>query len=212
MATAQLAPAQWRSSRQIRRGDLSAASSTTDCRSWISQNKNSGDAWESPKARRSASGEGPSKRASKRGSSSVGPARRSTEPRPTQNPRSLARLHRSIDEFGLPCPGTALDHDGASGPRAHLLKPTFDDGELCLAASKGQGVLGHVRSRISSEVVAATGALGAAWPRPPVGSAITLTATPSVASERNPDVVAAHVAPLCSMRQPAFAGSSLRTA
>ena len=155
-------PHNWRPPSGDRRGrsgagDLRAASSSTDSRSWISQNKNSGDAWESSKARRSASGERAlEERVEERLKFGWTCRVRLDHATTDAKPQVTGQLHRRIDEFGLPRPGTAFDHDGSSSSRAHLVKSTFNNGHLCVAASKGKGLQGHVTSPTRSESVVAT--------------------------------------------------------
>jgi hypothetical protein len=77
--------------------------------------------------------------------------------RPTTDAKSqgCCQFRRSIDELGLARPGAAFDHDGPSGSRSHLVKPTFDNGQLCLAASKGKRLLGHGTARNGYDSVVA---------------------------------------------------------
>ena len=74
-----------------------------DCTSWRSQNKNSGEAWTSLSARRSASGGSPSNNASNRAPSSI-TRPGSAAPRPTRNESSPAIDTHSSSNLVLPSP------------------------------------------------------------------------------------------------------------
>ena len=159
MANERLVPPQCRSSRQMRTGSFSAASSMRDCTSCRSQNRNSDEAWTSLSARRSARGGSPSNSASKRAPSSIARPG-SAAPRPTRNESSCAMDTHSSSSLVLPrpaLPSTTTTHPVPARTWLSLRRMTASSrsrprrggrGEASIFRTVHQGLTGPLTSRV----------------------------------------------------------------